>query len=417
MNPIAMIHPSLNKMGGAEKMAIEIIKILELKGYPVHLYTIDKTNWEKIEQRWEISRPNKEQYYQEQSLNPENLYTWVKNTLQYMYILIKTHIKYQISINNYGEALPYLSEITFFHAEPIYKHRENPYNIPFWTYFRPVYTKVAGRIKSSLCNGYFVSNSKYNAQIIEDRFEKKTIVIYPFINPLPYIFGDKNGQILTVSRLTSSKNLDIIPSIMSITRKYPFHIMGQRTTSTDRVLNNLRSNNKLKISINPTKKEIIQNMLDSTIILSTQKNEAFGLAILEAMSSGCIPIIPKNGGPWYDIFEERESDIGFAYETPTEAAKYIIKILTNEELRHRLRLNSIKRAQNFNFYRYSEDIIKLLENTMENPPEKTCIYYWFYQFDEKIHQIKKKIADYINQITQDFNRSLLLSLRNTPNEI
>ena len=52
---IAFTHPSLNKMGGAEKMALETIKILIEAGYNIHLYTIGnywKQNGENTQDLW-----------------------------------------------------------------------------------------------------------------------------------------------------------------------------------------------------------------------------------------------------------------------------------------------------------------------------------------------------------------------------
>lgn len=39
---VTLIHPSLNRSGGAEKMCLEAIGALKERGYSVALYTLDE---------------------------------------------------------------------------------------------------------------------------------------------------------------------------------------------------------------------------------------------------------------------------------------------------------------------------------------------------------------------------------------
>lgn len=34
--------------------------------------------------------------------------------------------------------------------------------------------------------------------------------------------------------------------------------------------------------------------------------EAFGIAIVEAMSLGCVPVVLRAGGPWHDILGDTQ---------------------------------------------------------------------------------------------------------------
>lgn len=51
---IAVIHPSLNMLGGAEKLCIATIKALQKAGHRVTLVTVDKTDWNAVERRYGI---------------------------------------------------------------------------------------------------------------------------------------------------------------------------------------------------------------------------------------------------------------------------------------------------------------------------------------------------------------------------
>jgi glycosyltransferase involved in cell wall biosynthesis len=98
---------------------------------------------------------------------------------------------------------------------------------------------------------------------------------------------------------------------------------------------------------NPPKRQLRQLYRTSTIYLSTQPTEAFGLSIIEAMSGGCIPLVPRDGGPWHDILDEKPGEAGYSFETPSEAGKHIDNILNNENLARKLSQAAKQRAKKF----------------------------------------------------------------------
>lgn len=46
---VIVVHPSLNRLGGAEKACVRMIEALIDAGHEVTLYTVDKTHWAPIE--------------------------------------------------------------------------------------------------------------------------------------------------------------------------------------------------------------------------------------------------------------------------------------------------------------------------------------------------------------------------------
>ncbi len=100
-------------------------------------------------------------------------------------------------------------------------------------------------------------------------------------------------------------------------------------------------------------------MAESSVYFSTQPNETFGMAIVEAMSAGCVPIVYRDGGPWHDILGEKEN-VGLAYETIEEAAEKVRNVLMNEVLRNRLRVATIERSKEFTVERFREGILLVI---------------------------------------------------------
>jgi len=76
---ISVVHPSLNKTGGAERYCIEMINTLTNLEHTVNLYTIDKTDWIKLREKHNlIAEPDKEHYLQEKTLTPDGLFSWIR---------------------------------------------------------------------------------------------------------------------------------------------------------------------------------------------------------------------------------------------------------------------------------------------------------------------------------------------------
>ncbi|MBE0634055.1 glycosyltransferase, partial [Candidatus Bathyarchaeota archaeon] len=122
----------------------------------------------------------------------------------------------------------------------------------------------------------------------------------------------------------------------------------------------LREMRNIEVYINPPRASLIELMQHSSIMLSTQPDEAFGMAVVEAVSMGCIPVVYRDGGPWTDILEENDGVYGYAYENAVEATERIEEILGDGELRARLRENSIQRSKEFDSAKFVLKILKII---------------------------------------------------------
>ena len=68
------------------------------------------------------------------------------------------------------------------------------------------------------------------------------------------------------------------------------------------------------------------------------------MAIVESMAAGCVPIVPRTGGPWTDILDCKEGQYGFSYKSPAEAAGKIELLLQDESLRRQVALRASERS-------------------------------------------------------------------------
>ena len=92
-----------------------------------------------------------------------------------------------------------------------------------------------------------------------------------------------------------------------------------------------------------------------------ERFEAFGISIAEYLKSGCIAIVPDDGGS-REIVDSPE----LTYHTDAEAADILARLLADAPFRERQRLHCAARAENFTRKAYMERQQKLLEEIM-NP--------------------------------------------------
>ena len=285
MQIVSVVHPSLNRAGGTERYLIEMVKALQTAGYSVSIYTIDKTDWEKIREIQGITaKPTHEHYRQEKKLEPGTVFSWMKMVLVYAWLLIRAREETDISVNNYGEVLPIISSVSIVHAVPLIEKTNNPYSIPLWELLSPLFHHMHGFLKKKTSK-HIITNSRFNMEKIRKHYTVDIHVINPPITATYY--GErKDGTILSIARISPNKNLQMITEIANRSHRNRFLIAGKTEPNSDKVLRVLHEMRNIEVHINPPRDSLIQLMKQSSILLSTQPDEAFGMAIVEAMGMG-----------------------------------------------------------------------------------------------------------------------------------
>jgi glycosyltransferase involved in cell wall biosynthesis len=235
--------------------------------------------------------------------------------------------------------------------------KSNPFGIPKWRITSKVFWLGYSLISLLYNQSNIITNSKYVSTLISSIFKTDSLTIYPPVDVSNIKFiSNKKKNVLTVARLSKGKNLKIIPEIVKELRKFnlQYIIMGNVDEKSVSIIKYIIDTSrqygiedKIDFILNPNRTEILKKMRESLIYLSTQSTEAFGMALIESMLSSCIPIVPKSGGPWYDILQENEGYAGYAYKTTLEAAKIIETILDNQNNKF-IQKNAIRRAKKFN---------------------------------------------------------------------
>jgi glycosyltransferase involved in cell wall biosynthesis len=85
------------------------------------------------------------------------------------------------------------------------------------------------------------------------------------------------------------------------------------------------------------------------------------MAIVEAMASGCVPLVRRDGGPWFDILDQTQGKYGYSYRTIHEASRLIDKLLTEQELAAQLSVKAIARAKDFDSSVFEQKILRIVQ--------------------------------------------------------
>jgi len=377
---VNIVHPSLNRHGGAEKFLLEMIRSLSNAGHETNLYTLDRVRWDQLTHSYGSgTHPVKEFYTYDNLPGLDSPLNWCLLAIAYLRLLVQAKESVDgISINNYGEVFPFISDFSYIHSIPLFtkpkKNELNPYSVPFWIHLSRGY-RIAHLFLRSRLSEVILTNSVYNADIIERSLGIKPIILSPPIqvqkSRLQIV--EKDAVVLSMSRFSKTKMLDNIPRIAHKTKsKCRFVVVGHLNTESLHVFDafhklcqRLGVQDRVEVIINPCQKKIEEWFRKARVYLSTQPTEAFGMAVAEAMSFGCVPIVPRSGGPWLDILKGEQGTYGFSYTSLCEAARLIDRILPDEQLTRDIQIRVEERVKDFSSEYFSKGFVGLIERHYE----------------------------------------------------
>lgn len=380
---IIMVIPSLSMLGGAQRVCLHTIKALRKTGCKIVLATIDKTDWALVEKIYgEASKPDEKLYFF--SKMPEMPILALKQAFiafSYLFLLfsIKTRNKKDLIINMGGEIVDSLGNIVYINAIPLrlmhlFPEIQPRQGIHWGIYSRlfSVFMKVFGDSADIT-----VTNSKFTQGIIQKHMQKTAFIVNPPINSQKIKShrepDDRKNTIVTVSRFRSAKGLTIIPQIAAFLKNCEFILIGTVDSGSENCLNELAAQIKqlqvqdqVHIFKNKPYTFTLKTLSTAKVFLNTQSTEAFGMAIVESMAAGCVPVVPRAGGPWLEILDQQEGLYGFSFKNPREAAEKIELLISDENLRREISSRAVERALIFDSSAFEKRFLHLVETISSN---------------------------------------------------
>jgi glycosyltransferase involved in cell wall biosynthesis len=130
---------------------------------------------------------------------------------------------------------------------------------------------------------------------------------------------EKENLIVSVGRFESEKRfVDVLYAMRWLKEKIgdiKLSLIGFKREEMKlfKIIKNFGLEKNVEILINADRKILLDRLLRAKAIIHPAPHEPFGIAIVEGMAAGCIPIVRRSSnGPWLEIIAKGEYGIGFS---------------------------------------------------------------------------------------------------------
>lgn len=233
-----------------------------------------------------------------------------------------------------------------------------------------------GKIKLSAWD-LIIYNSQFTKEWSQKNWPLKSKVIYPPVDVDKIKPLKKEKYILSVGRffgyLKDKKHGVIIQAFKDLYRNkkldgWSLHLAGSASKGDDFYLKQLQALSKgFPVNFYPNIKyeNLIKLYGYSSIYWHAAgygeedpvRMEHFGIAVVEAMSAGCIPVVINKGG-LREIVDHGKN--GYLWDSIDDLSKFSLQIIEDDKLSNRLRGAAIQKASDFNKNEFANNIENLV---------------------------------------------------------
>lgn len=171
-----------------------------------------------------------------------------------------------------------------------------------------------------------LANNSWTAKLVRDIYGIEAIVLHPPVDVEYFTYNGRSKEklVVTISRLTPEKNLHFIPRVASKLPNHEWYLVGTTGSTraekrvSNRVLGRILSEKRkwgaenLHILTDLPRKELRELLMRASFYVHPPFSEHFGIAVVEAMASGALPIVYKDGGAWTDVVSALSSSLGYS---------------------------------------------------------------------------------------------------------
>ena len=375
---IAIAHLSLNFRGGEERLCLSFIEALKSSNHRVTLFTIEKTDWRALVKIFgPVVKPDEENCPTSATMHAGLSKTSTVALAYANYLAgllkLKSSRRYDLVINTYGDLFNSIADMAYVHF-PItatVNYAQTPAFVsPLkWMVYCQAYNLMTAILKH-VRPSFLMTNSKFTQQVVKKYLKRDATVLYPPVDVDAYAgkIVKQNHYVISVSKFTPKRQLYKIPLIAKRTRDANFIIVGEADEYSSKTIENLRIlikkcnvEDRVTLRTNVPRVGLIKLLGAAIVYLHVMPFDHFGISIVEAMSAGCIPVVPRSGGPWLDILNQQQGQIGYSYNTIEEAAQFIDHIMATEDVRLNLSNAAEKSALRFDKSVFRENLNEIVD--------------------------------------------------------
>lgn len=227
----------------------------------------------------------------------------------------------------------------------------------------PIFSQIDKHITKSA--DLLLANSKFGASLISQTYHRTPTIVYPGTDTTiykPINFSQKQNTIVTVSRLTKFKNVDILINAFSKIKDKKTKLIiigdGEEKTNLQKLIKELKLEKRTKILSGITNTQLIDYCTKAKLFVLCSKNEPFGIVPVEAMACGTPVIVDNSGGPKETVIDEVTGQI--IDMNSDNLCKTLDKMLSNDSLLKKWSINARKQSLKFDWSQSVNNLEKYL---------------------------------------------------------
>jgi glycosyltransferase involved in cell wall biosynthesis len=354
---IALILFDLSIIGGIQRTTIYTAKALVEAGYDVNIITslINKLTFQAIHEN--INHIEKLKITK---ITLPSVFNFSPTTVSYIYKFLNLDMlmKKYLVINMHGDVQPLDAHLVYFHQ----------FNIDYHFYsgdliqrikIMPLYLiRKKFIIKLRENQVPILVNSRWTFIEAQKFWNLKDVhILYPpAVSDKPYMpmtWSKRDDMVITITRFSPDRGLEYIYKLAEELPWVKFIIAGY-VQNKDYFLHLLSKNKKnVLLCPNITEREKYELLSKGKVYLNpTPHIEGFGIAIIEGMMMGLIPVANNKGGVLDYVPTQ------YQFRNFEETKEIIIKALKDWTPELGKEMRTI--ANNFSYYRYKQDLLRIL---------------------------------------------------------
>jgi glycosyltransferase involved in cell wall biosynthesis len=377
---VLIYHNYWNHYGGEERVNATVAELLLEHEHEVIFVSRERISLTEIEKRFRVSLKKKPPAYSLGLFNVSTLSLY-RSTL--LWALLQTAIFKEkpdvIWLDNLVYKIPHkLSSdrpkwVFYIHYPTLKREileREKKYNKKLEKFYFDTYRLMYNAFAYERPEAdIYLCNSNYVKQLCTNRWGVQPVVLYPPVDVENFFATntDRQNIILTLGRIVPWKNYEeAIFALAKAKTKPKLYILGALRGADieyyhylKNLIHRLGLSRLVRFIADLTPAQMREIMSKAKVIVHPMHGEHFGIAVVEAMASGCVPIVHKSGGPYLDITDRGQ--YGIYYNDVEELAQRIDALIDDKDLWLKYHRLAQIRAQRYDKKRFKENTLRIFE--------------------------------------------------------